>query len=199
MKNIVAAFDFDGTLINRDSLLPFLFYTNGWNKTIIKLVQSSPVLIGFVLGLRSRQEAKECLLTQFFKGMPIGELNNLAETYAAKHLNDYLREGALERIKWHQDQGHRCILVSASIETYLKPWGKANGFSEVIASKLETTEDGIVTGRLKGKNCWGEEKVRRLEQVVGPKKEYILYGYGDSRGDQELLKLADYPFYRKLN
>lgn len=198
MKPIVAAFDFDGTLIDRDSLLPFLFYSNGFFKTIWKLLISSPQLIGFTLGLNSRQVAKESLLTNFFKGMTLDQLNQWSQEYATKQLSNYLRQGALERIKWHQNQGHRCILISASIENYLIPWGQSIGFSDVIASQIEVGPDGHVTGKLRGKNCWGPEKIRRLEQLIGPKEKYTLYAYGDSHGDRELLDMADYAFYRTL-
>ena len=45
-----------------------------------------------------------------------------------------------------------------------------------------------------GKNCWGTEKVRRLQELVGSKEGYVLYAYGDTRGDRELLEYADHPF-----
>ena len=87
-----------------------------------------------------------------------------------------------------------CVLISASIDAYLDPWSKLAGFDHVICSRLETTPAGNVTGRLVGLNCWGPEKVRRLEELFGPLKKYTLYAYGDSRGDKELLAGADYPF-----
>ena len=72
--------------------------------------------------------------------------------------------------------------------------GRNDGFDEVIASELEVVE-GVVTGRLKGLNCWGPEKTRRLKESIG-ETTYTLYAYGNSRGDKELLEMADYPFYK---
>lgn len=37
-----------------------------------------------------------------------------------------------------------------------------------------------------------------MQEYLGPDKEYQLYVYGDSRGDKEVLELADFPFYRKF-
>ena len=80
----------------------------------------------------------------------------------------------------------------------MRPWALKTGFDDVIASHLETREDGRITGNLLGENCFGIEKVRRLEALLGPKSGYTLYAYGDSRGDRELLSSADYAYYRKI-
>jgi phosphoserine phosphatase len=47
-------------------------------------------------------------------------------------------------------------------------------------------------------NCFGPEKVARLTKLLGPKNQYTLYAYGDSRGDRELLELADFKYYREM-
>jgi HAD superfamily hydrolase (TIGR01490 family) len=109
-----------------------------------------------------------------------------------------LREEALQRLAWHRRQGHRCVVISASLGVYVQPWALQAGFDEVIASRLETTADGCVTGKLAQGNCYGAEKVRRLEALLGDRAGYTLYAYGDSRGDRELLSLADHAYYRRM-
>lgn len=195
-SDIIAAFDFDHTLINRDSLLPFLFYAEGYLQTVYRLGALSPVFASFLIGKSSRQQVKEKILTRFFRGRAMEELQALAKRYADEKLDGYLKPEALKRLMWHQSQGHRCVVVSASPEFYLKPWAARHGIEAVLASRLELTSTGELTGRLVGLNCWGAEKTRRLEAYLGPKEGYKLYAYGDSRGDQELLALADHPYYR---
>lgn len=198
-KTVVAAFDFDGTITKRDTLISFLTFTAGKWQTAKKLTFLSPQLISYLLKLCSRQEIKEAVLDRFFKGMPYHQLEEMGEAFAkSSTLSRLIHPAALKRLEWHRRQNHRCILISASIDTYLKPWSIQKGFNELICSKLEVDQKGIVTGHLDGLNCWGAEKERRLLEVVGPRENYILYAYGDSRGDQELLSLADYPFYRKM-
>ena len=198
-KPIVAAFDFDGTITKRDTLISFLAYVAGRWQTAKKLALLSPELIGFLLNTVSRQEAKEAILKRFFKGIPQHQLLELGEAFASSTVLSHLvYPSALKRIEWHRSQKHRCILISASIDTYLKPWSVKQGFNDLICSKLAVDQNNNITGHLEGKNCWGKEKERRLEELIGPKENYILYAYGDSRGDQELLSLADYPYYRTL-
>ena len=72
------------------------------------------------------------------------------------------------------------------------------GIDRVLCSSLRSDRTGRVSGRLAGKNCYGLEKTRRLLDSLGDRSGYILYAYGDSRGDRELLASADHAFYRTM-
>lgn len=191
---VIAAFDFDGTLTTKDSLLPFLVHLNGWPRTLLKMAKIAPSLIGFSLGKVERQDVKEAILTEFLSELSLATVKREAEIYSKGKLDTFLNPKMIERLKWHQDQGHQCVIVSASIDLYLIPWAIRYRLDKVISSQLEIKGD-FITGRLKDQNCWGPEKVRRLLEVVGPKNTFYLYAYGDSRGDQELLELADQSFF----
>lgn len=47
-------------------------------------------------------------------------------------------------------------------------------------------------------NCYGAEKVKRLLTKYPDRDFYRLVVYGDSRGDRELLSIADESHYRFL-
>jgi phosphatidylglycerophosphatase C len=194
---IIAAFDFDGTISYRDSLLPFFIFTHGYVKSIINFLICLPVLLGYLIGLKTRQDVKERLLKQFYQGYLLSDLQKLGQEYVAYGIK--VKPEAMERLRWHQQQGHRCLIVSASIDTYLEAWGVKMGISNVLCSRVGTDSNGRITGKLAGPNCRGEEKVVRLENLLGPKEHYILYAYGDSAGDSQMLQLADFPFYRKFS
>lgn len=200
IKPVVAAFDFDGTLSYHDVLISYLFYTHGIVKGIANLVGCAPYLIGFVLGIVPRQVSKEHVITRFYKNRPIQELRQQGEAFAKEVLPSKIKPEALNRLNWHLNHGHRCVLISATLDIFLKPWAEQVGIHDVISSTLEVDAQGKVTGRLEGENCWGEEKIRRLEALIGMhRNEYILYAYGDSRGDEKLLEAADFPYYRKFD
>lgn len=199
-KPIVAAFDFDGTITQRDTLLSFLIFTAGTWQTAKKLTLLTPQFIKFLLDPNgARQTTKETVLKSFFKGLPEHQLLEMGEAFArSPALDSLINPSAMKRLEWHRQQKHRCILISASIDAYLIPWSIQKGFDDLICSELEIDSYGIVTGMLDGPNCWGSEKERRLSELLGSKDSYTLYAYGDSRGDQELLSLADFPFFRKM-
>ncbi|CDR34374.1 HAD-IB family hydrolase [Criblamydia sequanensis] len=199
-KETIAAFDFDGTITTRDSLLPLLFFSNNISVTLLKLSLLAPYFLLFVLGLYSRQKTKEKILTSFFKGKTKEEMQLLGESYARSKLPSLVKKEALEKISWHASQGHRLFIVSASIDCYLTPWAKEKGFEGVISSKLDYDEQGRVKGTLLGQNCWGEEKVKKLFNAIQQDpSSVILYAYGDSKGDQALLNKANYSYYKKFN
>lgn len=195
-RPIVAAFDFDGTLTRSDSLLPFLQFSSGVSKFTRYLLQLIPVLVQLFFGKIGNQAAKEAMLTRFFAGVDKTKITELGACFADQKVPRLLRQKALARLHWHQQKGHYCVLVSASLDVYLEPWGTAMGFDAVICSQLEFNSENRITGRLVGANCYGEEKVRRLRKLVG--NPTVLYVYGDSRGDHELLKIADHAYYRYM-
>lgn len=197
-KEVIALFDFDGTITWNDSLLPFLIFTKGYVGTFFSILMETPFLLGFLFKWISRQEAKEKILTRCFKGIDEKKLIELGRVFAYTKLEKLVRPQARKRIKWHLSQNHRCILISASIESYLLPWSEQMGFFAALTSIPAVDENGKITGKLKGKNCWGPEKLDRLMALLGTLENYTIYSYGDSRGDKEILEIADYPYYREM-
>ena len=197
-KPVVAAFDFDGTLTRRDTLFPFLMHTLGMSAFVRHMFMLSPTLAGYGVGVIRNDIAKEKVFVHCLAGMTMNDLRQEGELFAAKVLPNLLRPEAMQRLRWHKQQGHRCVVISASLELYVRPWAIKAGFDDVIATHLQTRETGLVTGKLSGANCFGIEKVRRLGALLGDRDGYTLYAYGDSRGDRELLSSADYAYYRQM-
>lgn len=98
------------------------------------------------------------------------------------------------KIEWHQSQGHHVVVVSASLECWLRPWCEQNTL-ELIATRLDIT-DGKVSGRLLSKNCYGIEKANRIKEKFDLNQFDTVYAYGDSRGDKEMLDLAHEKHYK---
>ncbi len=194
---VVAAFDFDGTLTRRDSLLPFLWYVAGplsfaWN-TLVLL----PTLVRYAAGTLDNGPAKERVLRQFLQGRSVDDLRTRAEQFADDTIPSLLDPEAIQRLRWHQRQGHRVVLVSASVELYLRPWADAMGLDGVIGTRL-AVEGGRFTGAFATPNCYGPEKVRRLDAEGPSLQDATMYAYGNSRGDRELLARADHAFYQSV-
>jgi phosphoserine phosphatase len=66
---------------------------------------------------------------------------------------------------------------------------------KVLGTQIEVA-DGSLTGRFLTKNCYGQEKVKRLLEQYPDRREYHLTAYGDSRGDKEMLAFADESYYK---
>lgn len=193
-RPVIAAFDFDGTITTRDTLFDFIRFYFGLPRLILGIVLLSPVLIIFKLGFITNNKAKQILFSYFFKGLNIKDFDAMCQEYSDR-VGDILQSEAINKIKEHQAQGHLVIIVSASVFNWIIPWAEKVEIKNVIATKIEIKND-IITGKFLGENCYGQEKVNRLLEVYPNISDYQLYAYGDSRGDMQLLDMADYPFYR---
>jgi HAD superfamily hydrolase (TIGR01490 family) len=127
--------------------------------------------------------------------MEMKQLQTEAVSFAAESLPRIVRPESADRIAWHQAQGHRVIIVSASLELYLKPWAQALGITDVLATRLRE-EQGRAGAGFVGVNCFGEEKAQRVRDYLGELSALELYAYGDSRGDSQMLAMADHAYYR---
>ncbi len=190
----LALFDFDGTITTKDSMVEFIQYAVGKRKYYFGLLRLSPMLMAYKLNLYSNDKAKERLLAYFFKKITIKEFQEIVIGYDKNELDKIVRKEAIAKILWHKKQGDEVVVVSASMECWLKLWCDRQNI-KLIATKLEI-ENGKFTGKFATPNCYGEEKVTRLKELYPTEKYSHIYAYGDSRGDRELLKLADEAFYK---
>ena len=125
---------------------------------------------------------------------PGSEIHTAGKRFARRVLETKMHSDVLARLQWHQKQGHETVIVSASLDVYLRPIAEDLGIDEVICTTLEIKE-GHATGRLVGRNVRAAEKARLLGELLGADKNVELYAYGNSPGDHELLAAATHPFW----
>jgi phosphatidylglycerophosphatase C len=194
---VVAAFDFDGTLTRRDSVLPFLkrfvLRPAVLGRAVIELPR---VIVALARGDRDRLRAAatRAVLT----GVPRADVEAAGHAFAGEIVAGRLRGDTTERLRWHVAQGHRVVVVSASYDCYLHGVAAALGAEAVLSTRLEV-RDGRCTGSLIGRNCRAVEKVARLDTWLtgqGLRRDQVeLWAYGDSAGDRELLAYADHAVW----
>ena len=188
-RPVVAAFDFDGTLTRRDTLVPFLRRACGpW-----PIVRAAIV----ARGARGRDAFKVALVGELFRGWPAERLDSLGRAHVPTLLAA-LRPGSVERLDWHRRRSHAIVIVSASLGAYLRPLAERLELDGALAVELVADAGGTLTGEVVGGlNNRGPEKVARLKAWVdarfGTGTDVELWAYGDSSGDAELLAIADHP------
>ena len=190
----LALFDFDGTVTSKDSFGDFLLFCVGKRKFYWGMLKMSPVLIAYILGFVPNYKAKQALVKYFFKGWATDQFEECSRKYSEKKLPKIIKRTALERIRWHKKQGHDIAIVTASFESYLKSWTDEYEIT-LIATQLEMTAQKL-TGQFATPNCYGSEKIRRVKERYNLDHYNVIYAYGDSKGDLELLALADKSYYR---
>lgn len=196
---VVAAFDVDGTLTTRDCVVPYLVLVRGRSGLVADLGRASPGLVGPLLR-RDRSSLRAVVTQRSLGGRPIDELTRIGEGFAERVASERLRPDTVARVRWHLDQGHEVVLVSASYELYLHRLAELLGVRAALGTRIAAL-DGVATGALDGPNCRGPEKVVRLHRWLadhhGDRSQVELWAYGDSAGDAELLADADHPVWAK--
>jgi phosphatidylglycerophosphatase C len=194
MNVTVAAFDVDETLTVRDCVVPFMRSVAGVGR-LIKVTLSDIGTTIQSVRRRDRDFLKAKFVAGVFSGRDAREIEALGIDFASKVADGWLRGDVASRMRWHQEQGHVVILVSASLGAYLHPLGDLLEVDAVLCTELEE-KDGLLTGKLVGQNCRGKEKASRVQkwcQDSGIAIEDLVFAYGDSSGDTELLELFSEP------
>ena len=185
MKQLFA-FDFDGTLTTRDTLIAFIRYACGTPRFLLGFLLHAPLLVLMKLRLYSNGKAKQRLFSWFFRGMPIETFDALCQSFASTH-GHLLRPETVRLLQQALSEGSEVLVVSASIDNWVQPFFPA---VTVLGTQIEVI-DGRLSGRFLTPNCYGQEKVRRILALHPDRSAYRLTAYGDSRGDRELLAFAD--------
>ncbi len=183
--------DFDGTLTTRDTLLAFIRYAKGTTAFWQGFLLHVPWLVLMKLGLYPNWKTKQRVFAWFFEGMAIEAFDTLCRAFA-KDNRHLLRPLGMEAIEKARSEGAEVMVVSASIDNWVQPFFPD---VKVIGTQVEV-RDGRLTGRFLTKNCYGQEKVKRILEYLPDRKAYQLIAYGDSRGDKELLAFADEAHYK---
>ena len=191
----VVAFDFDGTLTDRDSMRVFLTKIRPLPDVLTAFARHVPEVARAFRSDADRDRAKEAVFGELFRGLTRAEAEEAAEETARLVSASMLRPDVVARLRWHQDAGHRVVVVSASFAPYVVPVVTSLGVEEVIATRWEVdpTTDRL-TGRFAGGNVRGEAKVELLADHLGGPVD-LAYAYGNSSGDAALLAASRTPVW----
>ena len=172
-------YDFDKTIIDADSTELFIRYCAV--KMPRLLLNSSPEqialsLFSYVLDNRKVEQFKESLFS-FLAYVP--DIDSVVNDFWNK--NQHRVEPFYLECRRDDD-----LIISASPEFIVRPMAERLG-AELIATPMSKT-----SGCILGRNCRGEEKLRKFRQYY-PDAEIETF-YSDSLSDWPLASVADRAF-----
>jgi phosphatidylglycerophosphatase C len=194
MKKKLALFDFDGTITTKDTLLEFLIFYKGPVRFLWGMFLLSPVLMLYFLKLIPNWKGKQMCLRYFLGGEDVGNFTARCHDFSERILPGLIRPQALETINAYKLEGAQVAVVTASAENWVQPWCDQLGLI-CVGTQLEV-ENGRITGNLCGANCYGPEKVKRIEKQFRLADFKEVIAYGDSTGDREMFSIAHQHHYK---
>ncbi|AKN33896.1 HAD family hydrolase [Clostridium carboxidivorans P7] len=193
----LAIFDVDYTLTKRETLMEFyLFMLKKDPKLIIHLPKSFVSVLSYAFKVLEAGKAKENFIS-FIDGIEEIKMKRLVEEFYRTRLSKIFYKDAIDTIKKLKAEGCKIYLISASAEFYLDELYNIKEVDMVIGTRF-TCENGKYRRKIVGENCKGEEKVKRLMEVL--KKENVevdfknSYMFSDSLSDMPLFNLVGNPF-----
>ena len=192
-SNIIAVFDFDGTLIKDDSMMLFFrrYYKISWENigALLVLVRET---VKFFMKINSRKQYKEKFLNIVISSLKNKGLEEIGTDFS-KFLLKKISKDALLEINRLKEKGCETILLSASLDFYLREIKEALGFSRLVCTLTSLKEGKII---ITGENCYGQNKIERLLEQY-PKDSidwHNSYCFTDNLSDSGLLSLFGNPF-----
>jgi HAD superfamily hydrolase (TIGR01490 family) len=189
----LALFDFDHTITTVDTYGGFLRRIATPRQLSRAKWKVGPWLAGYRVGIVPAAGIRARVTRLAFTGRPAEEIETEGARYAAQALPQVLRAEMMHRIDAHQARGDTVVVVSGSLDAYLRPWCERHGL-ELICNRLES-RDGKLTGRYHQGDC-GSDKVARIRARYDVDAWPRIHAYGDSREDCGMLALAHHRWYR---
>jgi phosphatidylglycerophosphatase C len=187
----LVVFDLDGTLTRRDTYLLYLFgYLMRHPWCVFRLLHLPWIVGMFYLGILDHTQLKERFLGAFLRGTRRAVLQQWTTIFIDKLISCSMRREALAMLEKHRQNGDLLVLLSASLDIYVEALGDRLCVDHVICTRAHWEGDSL-SGGLLGLNCYGEEKVHRLQELRKRYEDMKLIAYADHHSDIPLLRLAD--------
>lgn len=167
-------YDFDKTIYKSDSSIDFYLFCLFRHPSIIKYLPFQlNALTMFLTGKITKTKMKE-VFYRYFEG--IDDIDNEVNLFW---------ENNFDKInKWYIDvKKDDDVIISASPHFFLKPVCGRLGVSNLIASNVDKK-----SGKYIGKNCWGEEKLKRFKERFNNIRPENFYS--DSYCDEPMAKIS---------
>lgn len=191
-KKKIAIFDFDGTITKEDSFVAYLKFIFPKSKQYRIMLKFAPYILAYKYKLISAADIRSKLINTL-KGKHLDELHRLGLEHCNENLHKMIRPIIYEKIKWHQSRNHDVVIISASLDLYLKPWCEKMQISHLICNTLKYKND-LATGYLSNDDI-GPRKLELLKEQFQLAKYEKIYAYGDSEEDKPFLAIANESMY----
>lgn len=177
-------YDFDNTIYDGNTNVDLILYSFIRHpfKVSKSLLLTFPLFIGYKLKKVTFIKLKETMLSFLFK---IDNSDDYLDCFVDKKMKNIK--------KWYLDnKKDNDTVMSASYEIWILKFCKKLNIKNVISTKTDKN------GKIIGKNCKGEEKVRRFKEMFNDIK--VDNAYSDSiKEDKPMFDIANNAYIVKNN
>ena len=192
----LAVFDLDGTVISTNIVRQYAAVVRA-TQPPHRWPAALAGIAGIVPGLlraesRDRSELIR-MVNRRYKGFRIEQLREVIAGGLGERIRSSIRPQARTLIDEHRAAGHRTVLVTGALEVLVEPL--ADLFDEVVATRMDVTDAGVLSGYLATPPLVDEARanwLRKYASGIGADLGKST-GYGDSLADAAWLELVGEP------
>ncbi|WP_084399845.1 HAD family hydrolase [Henriciella aquimarina] len=187
-----AIFDLDRTLTRKPTWMRFVFRFNRHRPLFWAQAPWLAVCAGaHKLGLIDRTGIKNRFLATL-GWADRDRVETAGRAFAEREAETGLRAGVKALIERHREDGDRLYLATAASDFIATPLSDMLGLDGVICTQTDWPEDRKRGPRVAGRNCYGPEKARRVNEALEDAQvSRPMTVYSDHVSDLQLLLLAD--------
>jgi HAD superfamily hydrolase (TIGR01490 family) len=198
-RRVITVFDLDRTVTRIGTYTPFLLYAAArlkpWRLVLLPVFLAA--MLAYRLKLIDRDRLKGRMQAILLGAVPLAALQPVIDGFAGAIAARWLRQGALNAIERERASGALVVLATAAYDVYADAIAEGLGIEHVIATRAIVRDRRWMPG-IDGRNCYGEEKRRRIEEWLNARKvrdggSTFVTVYTDAESDRPTLALADEP------
>lgn len=191
---VIAAFDFDGTLIGGYSG-NMLFQERRKRKDVSRQEMTESIGVMFKTMVKL-VEANEMVARAFarWEGKSEAEMEELSSHIYEHAIQDSIFPEMREILEAHRKAGHTLVVATSASRYQVEPAVKALEIENLLCTELEVKE-GKLTGKLAGENLFGSGKAAAISQFVEERGGSLAetYFYADGSEEVGLMKRVGHP------
>ncbi|MDC3297764.1 HAD-IB family phosphatase [Candidatus Poseidoniaceae archaeon] len=195
MAGVTAYFDLDGTLLDASSeksLTALLSKRRPWRIPLGATMWS----LGFIGNLLRARSVYDAARNRGHLALCNWEtLRQLSSELVESKLSDRVTKDAIERLDWHREQGHRLVLVTATVMPMAQAMADHLGMDEVYGCGPEEMI-GIMSGSERG---WSVPRRKGKVPIVQEDAKSVghdladCWGYGNTHADSFFMSITGNP------
>jgi HAD superfamily hydrolase (TIGR01490 family) len=188
----VAFFDFDKTLISRNSAT--LWLRHEWEAGRIGLartVQAATWVLRYSLGVADMHDPIRRAVA-LIRGQAEADIRERTQRFYERSLRPLYRPGAREAVRRHQEAGDLVVLLTSASSYLSESVARDLRLDAYVCNRLVVDEAGRFTGVVEEPLCFGPGKVtlaERFVRSVGATLADTVF-YSDSHTDLPMLEAA---------
>jgi putative phosphoserine phosphatase / 1-acylglycerol-3-phosphate O-acyltransferase len=128
-------------------------------------------------------------------GRLLDDLEEVGERLFNQRIESRIYPEMRELVRAHVARGHTVVLSSSALTIQVNPVARFLGISNMLTNKFETTEDGLLTGRVLKPILWGPGKAAAVQRFAAEHDIDLKdsYFYADGDEDVALMYLVGNP------